>query len=102
MKFAEEIVSISYIQSEKFSSVSIKNLAEIKKLYNFINIYYPFLYQAIFNQQQGSLMHLGKPKPSDRERVICGITRCSGVAVQVRTLAKNIRNVGTETIKCKH
>ena len=47
-------------------------------------------------------MHLGKPKPSDRERVICGLTRCPGVAVQVRTLAKNIRNVGTETIKCMH
>ena len=47
-------------------------------------------------------MHLGKPNPSDHERVICGLTRCPGVAVQVRTLAKNIRNVGTETIKCMH
>ena len=46
-------------------------------------------------------MHLAKPKPSDRERVINGLMRCPGVAVQVRTLAKNIRNVGTETIKCK-
>ena len=64
------------------------------------NIY--FLYQAIFSQQQSSLVHLARPKPSDREHVICGLTRCPGVAVQVRTLAKNIRNVGTETIKCMH
>ena len=65
-------------------------------------IYYVYVYQAIFSQQQSSLMHLGKPKPSDRESVICGVTRCPGVAVQVCTLAKNIRNVGTETIKCMH
>ena len=46
-------------------------------------------------------MHLSKPKPSDRERVVNGLIRCAGVAVQVRTLSKNIRHVGTEAIKCK-
>ena len=30
VKFAEEIVSISYTQSEKFSSVSIKNIIKIQ------------------------------------------------------------------------
>ena len=47
-------------------------------------------------------MHLTKPKPSDRERVINGLIRCGGVAVQIRTLSKNIRNVGTDAIKCKY
>ena len=47
-------------------------------------------------------MHLSKPKPSDRERVVNGLIRCAGVAVQVRTLAKNIRHVGTEAIKCEY
>ena len=31
-----------------------------------------------------------------------GLIRCPGVAVQVRTLSKNIRHVGTESIKCKY
>ena len=47
-------------------------------------------------------MHLSKPKPSDTERVVNGLIRCPGVAVQVRTLAKNIRHVGTEAIKCEY
>ena len=47
-------------------------------------------------------MHLSKPKPSDRERVVNGLICCPGVAVQVRTLSKNIRHVGTEVIKCKY
>ena len=47
-------------------------------------------------------MHLCKPKPSDRERVVNGLIHCAGVAVQVRTLAKNIRHVGTEAIKCEY
>ena len=59
------------------------------------------MFQAIFSQQQSSLMHLSKPKPSDRERVINGVIRCAGVAAQIRTLSKNIRHVGTDAIKCK-
>ena len=43
-------------------------------------------------------MHLTKPKPSDRERIINGLIQCPGVAVQVRTLSENIRHVGTESI----
>ena len=46
-------------------------------------------------------MSISKPKPSDRESVIHGIIRSTGIAVQVRTLAKNIRHVGTEALKCK-
>ena len=57
--------------------------------------------QAIFSQQQNGLMSISKPKPSDRERVIHGIIRSTGIAVQVRTLAKNIRHVGTDALKCK-
>ena len=46
-------------------------------------------------------MHMSKPKPSDREGVVNGLIHCPGVAVQVRTLSKNIRHVATEAIKCK-
>ena len=60
------------------------------------------LFQAIFSQQQTAVMHLLKPKPSDRERVVNGLIHCPGMAVQVRTLSKNIRHVGTEVIKCKY
>ena len=47
-------------------------------------------------------MHLSKPKPSDRERVVNGLIHSSGVAVKARTLSKNIRHVSTEAIKCKY
>ena len=57
--------------------------------------------QAIFSQQQNGLMSISKPKPSDRERVIHGIIRSTGIAVQVCTLATNIRHVGTDALKCK-
>ena len=60
------------------------------------------MHRPIFSQEHSSLMHLTKPKPSDRERIINGLIRCPGVAVQVRTLSKNIRHVGTESIKCKY
>ena len=46
-------------------------------------------------------MSISKPKPSDRERVIHGIIRSTSIAVQVCTLAKNIRHVGTDALKCK-
>ena len=46
-------------------------------------------------------MSISKPKPCDRERVIYSIIRSIGIAVQVRTLAKNIRHVGTDALKCK-
>ena len=35
VKFAEEIVSISYTQSEKFSSVSMKIIRELKAIFYF-------------------------------------------------------------------
>ena len=57
--------------------------------------------QAIFSQQQNGMMSISKPKPSDREGVIHSIIRSTGIAVQVCTLAKNIRHVGTDTLKCK-
>ena len=48
------------------------------------------------------MVHISKPKPSDRERVVQGIIRSVGVTVSVRTLAKNIRHVGTEALKCMY
>ena len=45
-------------------------------------------------------MSISKPKPSDRERVIHGIIRSTGIAVQVHTLVKNIRHFGTEALNC--
>ena len=57
--------------------------------------------QAIFSQQHNRMMSISKPKPSDRERVIHSIIRSTGIAVQVRTMAKNIRHVGTDALKCK-
>ena len=56
----------------------------------------------MFSQEQTALMHLSKPKPSDREIVVNGLIHCPGVAVQVRTLSQNIRHVGTEAIKCTY
>ena len=47
-------------------------------------------------------VYISRPKPSDRERVVHGIIRSTGIAVSVRTLSKNIRHVGIEVLKCRH
>ena len=44
---------------------------------------------------------ISKPKVSDRNKVVHAIIKSSGAVVNVRTLAKNIRNMTTEMVKGK-
>ena len=74
MRYAKEIVDISYSQAETFSS-------------------------ALLHPSSGPTYSIGKPKLPVRVKVIQALIRSASKVVNVCTIVKNIRDTATEIIK---
>ena len=62
-----------------------------------------YLFQAVLDKIPSSGLVIGKPKLTATQHVVHGIIRSSGIVVNVRNIAKNIRDKSMELIKgwCK-
>ena len=61
------------------------------------------LFQAVLDKIPSSGLVIGKPKLTTSQHVVHGIIRSSGIVVNVRNIAKNIRDKSKDLIKgwCK-
>ena len=57
------------------------------------------LFQAVLDKIPPSGLVIGKPKLTTTQHVVHGIIRSSGIVVNVRNIAKNIRDKSTDLIK---
>lgn len=53
----------------------------------------------MFQKATAPTFSIGRPKPTDRNKVVCNIIKYPGAVVNVRVLAQKIRNMGTALVK---